>query len=89
MQTFQRLTAAGALLAAATATSGAPAPTPGLSDLQHQMEMRQKFDRRRPGDLKVGDTAPDFTVQDLQGKTTVKLSSLRGKPVVLIFGSCT
>lgn len=46
-------------------------------------------DRRREGDLKVGDPAPDFTVQDLQGQQSVKLSALRGKPVALIFGSCT
>lgn len=40
-------------------------------------------------DLKVGDPAPDFTLQDVEGKQTVKLSGLKGKPVVLIFGSCT
>ena len=41
------------------------------------------------GTLKDGDVAPDFTLQDSEGKKTVKLSELRGKPVVLIFGSCT
>ena len=48
-------------------------------------------DRPRPrqGDLKVGAAARDFTVKDVEGKTTVKLSALKGKPVVLIFGSCT
>lgn len=45
--------------------------------------------RPREGDLKVGATAPDFTVKDVEGKKTVKLSELKGKPVVLIFGSCT
>lgn len=45
--------------------------------------------RPRQGDLKVGDDAPDFKVSDLKGKTTVKLADLQGKPVVLIFGSCT
>jgi hypothetical protein len=44
---------------------------------------------RREGDLKVGDAATDFAVQDLAGKSTVRLSELRGKPVVLLFGSCT
>jgi peroxiredoxin Q/BCP len=34
--------------------------------------------------LKVGDVAPDFTVQDHTG-TTVKLKDLRGKTVVLWF----
>jgi cytochrome oxidase Cu insertion factor (SCO1/SenC/PrrC family) len=47
--------------------------------------------KRQPaqGDLKVGDTAPDFTIKDLEGKVTTTLSKLKGKPVVLIFGSCT
>ena len=45
--------------------------------------------RPRQGDLKVGDAAPDFTVKDVQGKKAVTLSELKGKPVVLIFGSCT
>src|SRR5262249_48428965 len=48
-----------------------------------------KEPRPRAGNLQVGDAAPDFTVQDVTGATTVKLSALRGKPVVLIFGSCT
>lgn len=45
--------------------------------------------RPRQGDLKAGDAAPDFTLKDVQGKREVKLSDLKGKPVVLIFGSCT
>jgi cytochrome oxidase Cu insertion factor (SCO1/SenC/PrrC family) len=43
----------------------------------------------RQGNLNDGDAAPDFSLADVAGKTTVKLSSLKGKPVVLIFGSCT
>lgn len=45
--------------------------------------------RPRSGDLKPGDAAPDFTVPDIQGKNKVSLASLKGKPVVLFFGSCT
>jgi len=45
--------------------------------------------RPRAGAVMPGDTAPDFTVQDLEGKATVRLSDLKGKPVVLVFGSCT
>jgi hypothetical protein len=45
--------------------------------------------KQREGDLKIGDTAPDFTIKDMDGKNPVKLSELRSKPVVLIFGSCT
>jgi len=42
-----------------------------------------------PGELKVGDAAPDFTIKDVEGKQSVSLSALQGKPVVLLFGSCT
>lgn len=35
-------------------------------------------------DLKVGDAAPDFTLQDSNGQT-VQLTDLRGKKVVLYF----
>ncbi len=58
-----------------------PAPT--------QESTRPKQRSRRPREVRAGDAAPDFTLQDTQGETTVKLSELRGKPVVLIFGSCT
>jgi peroxiredoxin len=34
--------------------------------------------------LKPGDRAPDFTLVDTAGES-VKLSELRGRPVVLIF----
>ena len=48
-------------------------------------------ERRRPeaGKLKVGDPAPAFELADAAGKKTVKLADLQGKPVVLVFGSCT
>ena len=36
----------------------------------------------------VGQPAPDFKLKLLEGKE-VQLSSLKGKPVVLVFGSCT
>lgn len=39
---------------------------------------------------KAGDVAPDFELQDLDGKNSVRLSDFRGKrPVALIFGSYT
>ena len=50
---------------------------------------KNKKDRRREVDLKAGSAAPDFTVKNADGENPVKLSELKGKPVVLIFGSCT
>ena len=43
----------------------------------------------RGGELRVGEEAPDFTLPRTDKSGTVKLSSLRGKPVVLVFGSYT
>ena len=45
--------------------------------------------RPREGTLKVGDAVPAFELRDLEGKNPVSLDSLKGKPTVLIFGSCT
>ena len=45
--------------------------------------------RPREGALKVGDPAPDVAAVELNGGKTVKLADQRGKPTVLIFGSCT
>lgn len=44
----------------------------------------------RRGTLQVGDSSPTFTVQALDSKQPVALSSLwQNKPVVLVFGSYT
>ena len=44
----------------------------------------------RKGSLKVGDRAPDFTLQALDTKVPVQLAPLwASKPVVLVFGSYT
>jgi hypothetical protein len=49
-----------------------------------------RYDQRREGDLKIGDRAPDVMLVELDGSTPVCLSDhLRGKPLVLIFGSYT
>ncbi len=63
-------------------TAAAQKPNPARPDRSDRLQIRQ-------GDLKDGASAPDFTLQDIAGKKSVKLSSLQGKPVVLIFGSCT
>ena len=43
----------------------------------------------RKGTVEAGDVAPDFTLPRHDGSGRVTLSSLRGKPVVLVFGSYT
>ena len=53
------------------------------------LAVEAKQPQRRDGDLKEGSPAPEFSIKDAEGKKTVKLSDLKGKPVVLIFGSCT
>ncbi len=49
-----------------------------------------KYDRRVEGRLRVGDAAPDLEVVMYDG-STARLSSLwgDGKPLFLVFGSCT
>ena len=44
----------------------------------------------RAGHLAVGDPAPDFSLESVDRKARVQLSSHRGqRPVVLVFGSYT
>ena len=43
----------------------------------------------RGGNLRIGDQAPDFTLPRSDKSGDVRLSSLRSKPVVLVFGSYT
>ena len=49
-----------------------------------------KYDRRADGRLRVGDAAPDLDVVMYDG-SSARLSSLwgDGKPLFLVFGSCT
>ncbi len=62
-----------------------------VSSTLAQSQKRSRPDRPQilQGDLKNGDLAPDFTLKDVTGKKSVTLSGLKGKPVVLVFGSCT
>ncbi len=57
------------------------------SDVAAQQNGKGKGSRE--GNLTVGQLAPDFELKTVDTKKSVKLSSLKGKPAVLIFGSCT
>lgn len=48
-----------------------------------------RYDRRRDGDLRVGDRAPDVVLTRSDGTTAPLLDFLTGKPLILIFGSYT
>jgi thiol-disulfide isomerase/thioredoxin len=66
----------------------------GSAPRESEAQSRRPGDAaRRPGisqgTLENGDLAPDFTLATPDGKKTVSLSQLRGKAVVLVFGSCT
>ena len=43
----------------------------------------------RAGAVQPGDAAPNFRLPTLDHQSEVELSALRGKPVVLVFGSYT
>ncbi|GIW81560.1 MAG: hypothetical protein KatS3mg105_3367 [Gemmatales bacterium] len=63
-----------------------------LAILAQATEAQFRRPRSRSGGeaAHVGKTAPDFTLQTLDGKSRVRLSSFAGKkPVALIFGSYT
>lgn len=47
------------------------------------------WSRARAGELEVGDAAPDFELEYQDGSGAMRLSDLRGRPVVLAFGSYT
>ena len=52
-----------------------------------EVDWQLALDPRSP---KVGDLAPDFELQDPEGRVQVRLSDFRGKrPVALVFGSYT
>ncbi len=64
---------------------------PGIPDLPEEAleDLEEAKDLMGEGGPEVGEMAPDFTLQGVDGIETT-LSSLRGKiPAVLIFGSCT
>ncbi len=53
------------------------------------LPFRPAWSLARAGSLNPGDPAPDFDLPTYDRSSRVRLSSLRGKPVVLVFGSYT
>ena len=47
------------------------------------------WSQARAGTVQPGDMAPNFTLPTVDHKSEVELAALRGKPVVLVFGSYT
>ena len=49
-----------------------------------------RYDKRRDGDWKVGDRAPNVVLAELEGDGKQELlAKLKGRPLVLVFGSFT
>jgi hypothetical protein len=53
------------------------------------LPMKRLWLRAREGALRVGDAAPAFDLPTFDKQARVSLASLRGRPVVLVFGSYT
>jgi hypothetical protein len=53
------------------------------------MPFESMWMRARAGELQIGEEAPDFELPVVDKSRHVKLSDLRGRPVLLVFGSYT
>jgi hypothetical protein len=58
-----------------------------IKNRQQATAWQTKYNAQAP---RVGELAPDFELQDIQGANSLRLSDFRGKsPVALVFGSFT
>lgn len=62
----------------------APAPSPATADSARA----ETIARIRPGLVRAGDPLPELSFDAIEGPP-VALASFRGRPTVLVFGSCT
>jgi thiol-disulfide isomerase/thioredoxin len=83
-------TAAGLALALFAAGCAAPGPLPDIptDDMMPPGVNKAHLHFTVPA-VKSGMEAPDFTLEAANGSGAVSLSSYRGHPLVLVFGSCT
>ncbi len=59
----------------------------GIGFGREHRDWQKQYDASAP---KVGDTAPDFELSDVNGENPLRLSEFRDKqPVALVFGSYT
>lgn len=73
-----------------TMSSAAPVPDPDAPpDLPFMKRLDPAHLHFTRSQVQVGDVAPDFTLPRIDRSGDVTLSSLRGRPVVLVFGSFT
>ena len=58
-----------------------------IQNRQQATTWQKRYNKLAP---QAGDSAPDFTLRDISGENTIRLSDFQGKkPVALIFGSFT
>ncbi len=75
------------LALAAAAAAGCAGPRHALPPLPPGIDPAHlHFEAPR---VRVGEAAPDFTLPTSRGDATLTLAGLRGRPVVLVFGSYT
>ena len=76
------------LLASGCAATKGPLPDIPTDDMMPQ-GVNRAFTHFTVPTVKAGDLAPDFTLPAANGSGPVALSTYRGQPLVLVFGSCT
>ena len=74
----------GSLLLAACQAAGASTASGPAPAAQPPPAAQPAPAAQAPRELKIGDVAPDFTLQD-QNRQEVRLSQFRGKPVQVAF----
>lgn len=78
-----------AVLAAGCASAAAPPPGPPDPRSMAPPGVKQEWLHFHDSVVEPGAPAPDFTLATADGRNTLSLSTFRGRPLVLVFGSNT